>query len=192
MIEELGYTPDVNDLPRKYGITKWAYLRWHRDQEQQEEEEQEKELEKEKEQEPNKEQETPQEQQEKVEIRVSPQPTAQWSSVNSPRPAPVPSKSPSVDEAKSTSFKSEAPAMAKTLLDEAVNVSPAPSIKKARSTAFRFTPDQRAYLEEKVARMGPNPDVYTRMEMANELGVEEKTIRVGGSSQLWGFEANRW
>ena len=41
-------------------------------------------------------------------------------------------------------------------------------------------PEHIAYLEEKVARSGSNPDVYSRIEMANELGVEEKTIRVMG------------
>jgi hypothetical protein len=184
MIEEIGYTPEVNDLPKGYGITKWQYLRWHREQEQQEEEQQEEQQklpEPEKSPEPEKPQEELKqpEKQEKIEIRVSPQPTAQWSSVNSPRPVPVPSKSPSVEEAKITpSFKNEGPQQPQFFPEETVNVSPAPPGRKPRSTAFRFTPEQRTYLEEKVARTGSNPDVYSRIEMANELGVEEKTIRV--------------
>jgi hypothetical protein len=183
MIEELGYTPEVNDLPKGYGITKWQYLRWHREQEQQEEEP---EQEPEKPQEQQNQQNQPEiqeepEQPEKVEIRVSPQPMAQWSSVNSPRPAPMPSKSPSVADEKAPSFKHEGPQQSQFLPEERANASPAPSGKKQRSTAFRFTPEQRAYLEEKVARTGSNPDVYSRIEMASELGVEEKTIRVSES-----------
>jgi hypothetical protein len=190
MLGELGYTPAVNDLPRKFGITKWNYLRWYKEQEEEEEEEEEAQEDlgqpQEQGQPPEQgqleEKEKPQEQQEKVEMRVSPQPAAQWSSVNSPRPLPVASKSPSVEEAKTTSFKSEGP-LRNALPEETASVSPAPSTKKPRSTAFRFTPEQRAYLEEKVARTGSNPDVYSRIEMANELGVEEKTIRVSGISQ---------
>jgi hypothetical protein len=195
MLGELGYTPAVNDLPRKFGITKWNYLRWYREQEQEEEEAQEDQGQPQDQEQPQEQghpqnqglppeqgqpqEEKPQEQQEKVEIRVSPQPAAQWSSVNSPRPFPVASKSPSVEEAKTTGFKTEGP-LRTTLPEETASVSPAPSTKKPRSTAFRFTPEQRAYLEEKVARTGSNPDVYSRIEMANELGVEEKTIRVRG------------
>jgi hypothetical protein len=196
MIDELGYTPAVNDLPRKFGITKWSYLRWYREQEQEDEEPQEdqekpqgqeqsreqvqsREQEQLQGQEPSEEKEKPHEHEEKVEIRVSPQPAAQWSSVNSPRPPPVASKSPSVEAVQRTSFKTEGPPRT-ALPEDILNVSPAPSSKKPRSTAFRFTPEQRAYLEERVAKTGSNPDVYSRIEMANELGVEEKTIRVGG------------
>jgi hypothetical protein len=189
MIEEIGYTPAVNDLPKGYGITKWAYLRWHREQEELEEERQEEVVEEQRPEEQQKQQEEeekppeqppqqPPQQPEKVEIRVSPQPTSQWSSVNSPRPVPIPSKSPSVDESSAPGFKNEGSQQQQLLPEETVNVSPAPSGKKPRSTAFRFTPEQRAYLEEKVARTGSNPDVYSRLEMATELGVEEKTIRV--------------
>jgi hypothetical protein len=182
MLGELGYTPAVNDLPRKFGITKWNYLRWYKEQEEEEEEEAQEDLGQPPEQGQPQEKEKPQEQQEKVEMRISPQPAAQWSSVNSPRPLPVASKSPSVEEAKTMSFKSEGP-LRTALPEDTASVSPAPSTKKPRSTAFRFTPEQRAYLEEKVARTGSNPDVYSRIEMANELGVEEKTIRVSGISQ---------
>jgi hypothetical protein len=177
MIEEIGYTPEVNDLPKGYGITKWQYLRWHREQEQQEEEQPEEQQKSPEPEKPQEQQKQP-EQQEKIEIRVSPQPTAQWSSVNSPRPVPVLSKSPSIEETKTTSFKNEGSQQTQFPPEEKVDVSPVPSGKKPRSTAFRFTPEQRAYLEEKVARTGSNPDVYSRIEMANELRVEEKTIRV--------------
>jgi hypothetical protein len=54
------------------------------------------------------------------------------------------------------------------------------SSQKPKTTAFRFSPDQRAFLEEEAARNGANPGQDRRVELANQLGVEEKTVRVSG------------
>jgi hypothetical protein len=43
---------------------------------------------------------------------------------------------------------------------------------------FRFTAEQRAVLEAQVANHGPYPDSDRKIELARDLGVEEKTIRV--------------
>jgi hypothetical protein len=64
---------------------------------------------------------------------------------------------------------------------EVLNVSPEAPSPKPKSRQFRFTSDQRAILEEEVARNGATPDAGRRKEIACDLGVEERTVRVRGT-----------
>jgi hypothetical protein len=117
---------------------------------------------------------------------------ARWSSVNAQENALAASESPTIEVAKSPSFQTEDSQHRTILPDEASNVSRGSASKKPKSTAFRFTSDQRAFLEEEAARNGSNPDQSRRADLASELGVEEKTVRVRGSYPDYIFEADRF
>jgi hypothetical protein len=52
------------------------------------------------------------------------------------------------------------------------------SAVKQRHTSFRFTPEQRVVLEAEALRTGGTLASTRRAELAEELGVEEKTVRV--------------
>lgn len=49
---------------------------------------------------------------------------------------------------------------------------------KHRVPNFRFTSEQRAVLEAEALRTGGIVDSTKRVELAKDLGVEEKTVRV--------------
>jgi hypothetical protein len=50
-----------------------------------------------------------------------------------------------------------------------------------RIAGFRFTSEQRAVLEAEALRTGGTVDSSRRVELAKDLGVEEKTVRVRNS-----------
>ena len=52
------------------------------------------------------------------------------------------------------------------------------SAAKHRVASFRFTSEQRAVLEAEALRTGGTVDSTRRVELAQDLGVEEKTVRV--------------
>lgn len=53
---------------------------------------------------------------------------------------------------------------------------------------FRFNAEQRAYLETEAATNGAYPDSDKRIQLAHDLGVEEKTIRVRIRQLLLGLD----
>ena len=115
--------------------------------------------------------------------RRSPSPQVGWSSVNRGRRPKTPRKPlpgpyyPDEDEKTPVSIEDPLP-FRDILPESAPYISPGRPAKKHKTTAFRFQPEQRSYLEEEVARNGSNPDQNRRLEIASELGVEEKTVRV--------------
>ena len=52
------------------------------------------------------------------------------------------------------------------------------SAHNGKDTAFRFKAHQRAFLEAEVAKNGAFPDFDRREELAEKLGVVEKSVRV--------------
>jgi hypothetical protein len=103
-----------------------------------------------------------------------------WFSVNAREKIPVISES-TVEIAKSPTFRKDDSQHRITLPHEAPNVSPEEPSPMPKSRQFRFTSDQRAVLEEEVARNGASPDADRRKEIACELSVEEKTVKVQGT-----------
>jgi hypothetical protein len=102
-----------------------------------------------------------------------------WFSVNVQGKRAVISESTPVETPKSPSFQKDDTQHRITLPREALNISPEePSPKPKSRQFFRFTSDQRALLEEEVARNGASPDAGRRKEIACDLGVEERTVKV--------------
>lgn len=171
MIRQEGYTPNPNEFTilRRHDVPKQVYLQWVKEEQQT------------KTSLKSPPQPSPKEQQQaKMSSRSPPQPSlsARWSSVNGHVGSPAISESASVEAAKAPSLKSDLPQTQVILQDEPIDVSQEGSSKKPKTTAFRFSPDQRAFLEEEAARNGANPGQDRRMELANQLRVEEKTVRV--------------
>jgi hypothetical protein len=95
---------------------------------------------------------------------------------------PAMSEHASMGVAKPPSFqKGDSQRRMTTPQDEAPNLSGEASSQKLKGRQFRFTSDQRAVLEQEVARNGPNPDQGRRKELARDLDVEENTVKVRGT-----------
>jgi len=170
MIRKERYTPNPNEFTtlRRHDVPKQVYLQWVKE-----------------------------EQQTKMSLNSSPQPSpkeqqqakmssrsprqsslpARWSAVNGHVNSPATSESTS-ESAKTPVLKNDLPQPQVILPDELIDLSQEGSSKRPKTTAFRFSPDQRAFLEEEAARNGANPGQDRRMELANQLRVEEKTVRV--------------
>jgi hypothetical protein len=116
---------------------------------------------------------------------------ARWSTVNEQKNAPAASESPSIEVVPSPDSQQDDFQHQTILPDESLNASRGSSSKRPKTTAFRFNPDQRAFLEEEAARNGSNPDQGRRADLAAELGVEEKTVRVWGIKPTFIFKADR-
>ncbi|KAE9375801.1 hypothetical protein N431DRAFT_454409 [Stipitochalara longipes BDJ] len=69
-------------------------------------------------------------------------------------------------EANATGFNSEVPQRT-ALPQETMNMNLAPLENLCKIRFFRFTPEQKVYLEEEVARTGSIPNIYRRREIAN-------------------------
>jgi hypothetical protein len=185
MIRKEGYTPKPNEFTilRKHDVPKQVYLQWVKEEQQA------------KVNLNSPPQPSPKEQQQaKVSSRSPPQPSLpiRWSSVNGHVGSPAISESTLVEAAKTPSLKNDTPQPQIILPEEPLDVPQEGSSKKPKTTAFRFSPDQRGYLEEEAARNGANPGQDRRMELANQLGVEEKTVRVCGTRPLWIILADRY
>jgi hypothetical protein len=115
-----------------------------------------------------------------------------WFSVNAQEKIAVISESTPVEIAKSPNFQKDDSQHRLTLPHEALNVSPEEPSPKPKSRQFRFTSDQRAVLEKEVARNGASPDPGRRKEIACDLGVEERTVRVRGTKPTCILEADRY